>query len=118
MSVTQQPKVLQAEYFFYRIRRGDNLSTIAKKHRTTVSQLRRINNLSNRTMLSVGRTLKVPDQGGDGVQYVMEDASDSREPSATAVPASIAAKNPFTLSVAETTSRPYLVVTTSLSMSC
>lgn len=82
MSVTQQPKVLQAEYYFYRIKRGDNLSTIARKHRTTVSQLRRLNDLSNRTMLSVGRSLKVPDNGGDGIQYVTEDGSSDREPSA------------------------------------
>lgn len=84
MSVTTQPKVLQAEYYFYRIRRGDTLSTIARKHRTTVSQLRRLNDLSNRTMLRVGRSLKVPDQGGDGVQYVTEE--DARGPSAESTP--------------------------------
>lgn len=83
MSVTAQPKVLQAEYYYYRVRRGDNLSTIARKHRTTVSQLRRLNDISNRTMLKVGRSLKVPDNGGDGVKYVTdeEEASSSREPS-------------------------------------
>jgi len=79
MSVTSQPKMLQAEHFYYRIRRGDNLSMIARKHRTTVSQLRRINDLSNRSVLRVGQSLKVPDQGGDGVQYVTEE--DAQVPS-------------------------------------
>lgn len=86
MSVTTQPKVLQAEYYFYRIRRGDNLSTIARKHRTTVSHLRRLNDLSNRTLLRVGRSIKVPDNGGDGIKLITEE--DSRGPSgSTAVPA-------------------------------
>jgi len=79
MSVTSQPRILQAEHFFYRIRRGDNLSTIAKRHRTTVSQLRRLNDLSNRTLLRPGRSLKVPDNGGDGIKYVTEE--DARTPS-------------------------------------
>jgi membrane-bound lytic murein transglycosylase D len=79
MSVTQQPKVLQAEYYYYRVRRGDNLSTIARKHRTTVSQLRRLNDISNRTLLRVGRSLKVPDNGGDGIKFVTDD-EEAREP--------------------------------------
>ena len=79
MSVTSQPRILQAEHFFYRIKRGDNLSTIAKRHRTTVSQLRRLNDLSNRTLLRPGRSIKVPDVGGDGIKYVTEE--DARTPS-------------------------------------
>jgi len=73
LSVSQEPKILNAEYFFYRIRRGDNLSTVATRHRTTVSRLRRLNNLSNRTVLRVGTRLKVPDPGGAGVSYAYED---------------------------------------------
>jgi membrane-bound lytic murein transglycosylase D len=82
LSVTSQPKVLLAEYYFYRIRRGDTLSTVAHKHRTTVSNLRRLNGLSNRTLLRVGRSIKVPDVGGDGVKYVTEE--DTRSPSSGA----------------------------------
>lgn len=87
MSVTSQPKIIQAEYYYYRVRRGDNLSTIAKRHRTTVSTLRRLNNLSNRTLLSIGRRLRVPDNGGDGIKVVTEE--DIRSPSSAsgAVPA-------------------------------
>lgn len=90
LSVTSQPKIIAAEHFFYRIRRGDTLSTIARKHRTTVSQLRRLNDLSNRTLLRVGRSLKVPDNGGDGIRVVSEDDSE-RQPSATEGPVQAAA---------------------------
>lgn len=81
LSVTTQPKILQAEYYFYRVRRGDTLSTVARKHRTTVSQLRRLNGLSNRSMIRAGRSLKVPDNGGDGIKFVTEE--DTRTPSAS-----------------------------------
>lgn len=79
LSVTSQPKVIQAEYAFYRIRRGDTLSTVAHRHHTTVSQLRRLNGLSNRTLLRIGRSLKIPDNGGDGIKLVQEE--DTRTPS-------------------------------------
>ncbi len=65
LSVSSEPKMVATnEYFYYRIRRGDNLSVIAKRYRTSVSKLRRLNNLSNRAILSIGRRLKVPDPGG------------------------------------------------------
>lgn len=89
MSTTTQPKILVAENTFYRVRRGDTLSTIARKHRTTVSQLRRLNDLSNRTLLRVGRSLRVPDNGGDGIKLVYEEDA-ARGPAnkgGTAVPA-------------------------------
>ncbi|MBX3023175.1 MAG: LysM peptidoglycan-binding domain-containing protein [Bdellovibrionales bacterium] len=85
LSVTTQPKVLQAEYYFYRIRRGDTLSTVARKHRTTVSRLRRLNDLSNRSMLRVGRSLKVPDNGGEGIQYVTEETASTGKEAVPAV---------------------------------
>lgn len=65
LSVSSKPeRVVSNEYFYYRIRRGDNLSFIAKRYRTSVSKLRRLNNLSRRAILRVGRRLKVPDPGG------------------------------------------------------
>lgn len=105
LSVTQQPKVMQAEFSYYKIRRGDNLSTVARKHRTTVSQLRRLNNLSNRTTLRVGMTLKVQDQGGDGVRVaVEEDAQTGKGPR----PASAA--GPSVQAAVDTRSLDYHVV--------
>lgn len=88
MSLTSQPKILVAEHYFYRIRRGDNLSMIAKRHRTTVSQLRRLNGLSNRTLLRPGRSLKVPDNGGDGIKYVTEEDS-ARQPTGSGAIAAV-----------------------------
>jgi len=65
LSVSSKPdRVVYNEYFYYRIRRGDNLSRIARRYRTTVSKLRRLNGLSNRSLLRIGRRLKVPDPGG------------------------------------------------------
>lgn len=44
---------------YYRIRSGDTLSSIARKHRTTVGQLCRLNKIRATTTLRVGRTLRV-----------------------------------------------------------
>ena len=84
LSVTTQPKVLEAEYYYYRIKRGDTLSTVARKHRTTVSQIRRLNDLSNRVVLRVGRTVKVPDPGGDGIKLASAVSAGARQPSGAA----------------------------------
>ncbi|NCN95246.1 MAG: LysM peptidoglycan-binding domain-containing protein [Bdellovibrionales bacterium] len=65
LSVSSAPeRVVSNEYFYYRIRRGDNLSQIARRYKTTVSKLRRLNRLSNRSILRIGKRLKVPDPGG------------------------------------------------------
>lgn len=44
---------------YYRIRRGDTLSSIARRHKTTVGQLCRLNKIRATTTLRVGRTLRV-----------------------------------------------------------
>lgn len=75
LSTSKEPKVVQADDYFYRVHSGDNLSMIAKRHHTTVSRLRRMNNLSNRTLLRVGMHLRVPDAGGEGYHYVTESAT-------------------------------------------
>lgn len=46
----------------YRIRSGDNLSTIAKRYRTTVAYLRDINNLPRKKPLRIGMRIQVPDR--------------------------------------------------------
>lgn len=72
LSTSKEPKVVQADEYFYRVRHGDNLSIIAHHHHTTVSRLRRMNNLSNRTLLRVGMRIRVPDNGGEGYHYASE----------------------------------------------
>lgn len=46
----------------YRVRPGDNLSTIAKRYRTTVAYLRDVNDLPRSRKLRVGMRLLVPDR--------------------------------------------------------
>ncbi len=48
------------EYTRYRIRSGDTLSTIARRFRVSMATLIDINDLSRRTVLRVGRTLRIP----------------------------------------------------------
>ncbi len=42
----------------YRVRKGDTLSSIARRHRTSVTKIRRLNNLRT-TRLSIGQVLRV-----------------------------------------------------------
>ncbi len=56
------PKVMVGEYDYYRVRSGDSLSTIARRHRTSVDTIRRLNNLNTRTMIRVGQRIKVPER--------------------------------------------------------
>lgn len=44
---------------YYRIRSGDTLSAIARKHRTTVSRLCQLNGIRPTTVLQIGRSLRV-----------------------------------------------------------
>lgn len=44
----------------YTVRAGDTLSAIANRHNTSVSELMRLNDLTNANQLRVGQTLRVP----------------------------------------------------------
>jgi membrane-bound lytic murein transglycosylase D len=50
----------QPEFTTYRVRSGDTLSSIARRHRTTVTAITRANNIRNRHRISIGQTLRVP----------------------------------------------------------
>ena len=45
----------------YKIQSGDTLSSIAKKYKTTVDELTRLNNISNPNLIYSGNTLNIPD---------------------------------------------------------
>lgn len=47
----------------YVVRKGDNLSAIAKKHRVTVSELMAINGLSRSSVIRIGQEIKIPASG-------------------------------------------------------
>ena len=42
------------------VRAGDTLSAIARQHRTTVSELQRLNNIANVNLIRVGQVLRLP----------------------------------------------------------
>lgn len=52
----------QNEFDTHKVRRGDTLSTIARKYRTNIAYLREINDLSRKKVLRIGQRLLVPDR--------------------------------------------------------
>lgn len=47
----------------YTIKKGDTLTSIAKKHNTTVDALASANNIKNKNLIYTGNTLQIPDSG-------------------------------------------------------
>lgn len=47
----------------YTIKKGDTLTSIAKKHNTTVDALASTNNIKNKNLIYTGNTLQIPDSG-------------------------------------------------------
>jgi N-acetylmuramoyl-L-alanine amidase len=47
----------------YRVKRGDSLDKIARKHNTTIGTLLKLNNMKLKDPLYIGRKLKIPDTG-------------------------------------------------------
>lgn len=56
-------QVEENEFVRYRIRSGDTLSSIARRFRVSMATLIDVNELSRRTVLRVGRTLRIPKSG-------------------------------------------------------
>ncbi len=57
------------DYIKYRVRRGDTLSHIARRFRTRISTLRRINRMGRRSMLRAGQVIKVPNRNTPQSRY-------------------------------------------------
>jgi murein DD-endopeptidase MepM/ murein hydrolase activator NlpD len=55
----EEHKAQQAKKRYYKIRKGDTLSKIARKNRTTVKKLCKLNRISAKTRLKPGRRLRV-----------------------------------------------------------
>jgi membrane-bound lytic murein transglycosylase D len=51
--------VSRPEFFNYKVKKGDNLSSIARQNHTNISKILKINNLKKRTIF-VGQVLKLP----------------------------------------------------------
>ena len=52
-------KVFSLESFTYRVKSGDTLSSIAKRHNVSVAQLMKWNNLKNAHKLRIGQKLEI-----------------------------------------------------------
>ena len=71
----------------YTIKKGDTLTSIAKKHNTTVNALASANNIKNKNLIYAGNTLEIPDgssggtvSGSSGVwNTVYEGTSDGKD---------------------------------------
>ena len=59
----KQPKWIYKDYYWYRVRRGDTLYGLARRHRTSISTIRRVNRMSRRQILRAGRKIKIPQYG-------------------------------------------------------
>lgn len=70
----------------YKIQKGDNLSSIAKKYGTTVSALQSANNISNPNLIIAGNTLTIPSISADNNkikdEYIAGIESNTFSPSA------------------------------------
>jgi membrane-bound lytic murein transglycosylase D len=62
---SEAPKRYVASFEYYKVRRGDTLSHIARRYRTSIAKIRDLNDFSSRTLLRIGQKIKVPDAGGD-----------------------------------------------------
>lgn len=54
------PKNKEESYITYKIKKGDNLTKIAKKYNTTIKILAKLNNIKDVDKIYAGKTLKIP----------------------------------------------------------
>ena len=54
------PKHSYHYHYWYKVRRGDSLYRIARRHKTTVNKIRRKNRLGRSSFLRIGQKLKIP----------------------------------------------------------
>lgn len=68
--------VAEDDWSYYRVRRGDTISTLARKFNTSQHYLRKLNRLSVRSMLVAGRRIRVPAEtvGGLSKQEVVRSS--------------------------------------------
>lgn len=60
LKVTQLP---QRSFSYHRVRRGESLSTIANRYRTSIRAIARANNINKRNLIVAGKILKIPHRG-------------------------------------------------------
>jgi membrane-bound lytic murein transglycosylase D len=63
-SLDSIPEWSKLSYVYHRISKGETLSSIAKRYKTTVAAISKANNIRNRQLIRTGRRLKIPISGG------------------------------------------------------
>lgn len=61
--LSEAPVHYTAEFEYYKVRRGDTLSHIARRYNTSIARIKDLNDFSRRTLLRVGQRIKVPEAG-------------------------------------------------------
>jgi membrane-bound lytic murein transglycosylase D len=56
--------ILAKRHVYHRVSKGEALSSIAKRYKTTVAAISKANNIRNRQLIKAGRRLKIPLSGG------------------------------------------------------
>lgn len=79
--------IAEDDYSYYRVRRGDTISSIARKFNVSQTKILQLNRMSARSVLSVGKRLRVPSENvatlGPAKSSKLE-SRERREPSSTA----------------------------------
>jgi membrane-bound lytic murein transglycosylase D len=82
--LSSPPKQTLRTSAYHRVRRGETLSSIARRYHTSVSALMKANNLRRGNLIVAGRSLKVPSSGRSGAaettgrQYLAEASATTR----------------------------------------
>lgn len=67
------------DYTFYTVRRGDTLSRIAAKYRTSVDAIVKANKISRRRTLNIGQKLRIPLGRGSDMLSTSDDAASDKK---------------------------------------
>ena len=54
------PKYSYNYHYWYKVRKGDSLSRIARKHKVSLKKLRQANNMRRKSLIHAGQRLKIP----------------------------------------------------------
>ena len=74
---SRQRYVADEDYSYYRVRRGDNIATIARKFNTSQGQIRELNNMGRRATLAAGRRIRVPGETVAGLSAKSQSKKNS-----------------------------------------
>jgi membrane-bound lytic murein transglycosylase D len=67
----------EGEYFTYTVRKGDNLTEIARRYGASINAICRMNGISTRTTLLIGQKLRIPGSDETGQSYASSSPSPS-----------------------------------------